>query len=84
LRAVAGCIDNADHENRKQSETDRKEKTMNLPNQSRPIIRGVSTAKVAAGVNASQSPECTICRIGCNLLPEPAKTACLLACQLVC
>jgi hypothetical protein len=57
---------------------------MNLPNQSRPIMRGVSTAKVAAGVNASETVACTVCRVGCSLLSGPEKALCLLACQALC
>ena len=54
---------------------------MNLPRQSRPVERSVSVARARAGVQPSDSIGCTLCKVACNALPEPAKTLCLLACD---
>lgn len=55
---------------------------MNLPIQSSPVIRSVSIAAIGkAGVQASDSIGCTLCRVACNALPEPGRTLCLLACD---
>ncbi|MFC3324743.1 hypothetical protein [Mesorhizobium cantuariense] len=38
-----------------------------------------STSRVNASVDA-----CDLCYIGCQFLPEPDKTYCLLGCDLLC
>ena len=54
---------------------------MKLPNQTPPVVRHVSTAPMLqVNVAASDLP-CTLCRLGCNALPEPARTVCNLACD---
>ena len=53
---------------------------MNLPRQSRPVTRGVSTARNQAGVQPS-GIACDLCKLACNALPEPAKTLCMIACD---
>ena len=48
---------------------------MNRPNQSIPVARHVSAS--AMGKMRAVGPSniaCDICHIGCNLLPEPAKS----------
>lgn len=58
---------------------------MNLPNQSVPVARHVSAS--AMGKMRAVGPSniaCDVCHIGCNLLPEPAKSLCHLGCNAVC
>ena len=55
---------------------------MRLPNQSTPVARHVSAS--AMGKMKSVAPSslgCDLCHIGCNLLPEPAKSLCHLGCD---
>lgn len=54
---------------------------MKFPNQAQPVARGYNRSHDrSASVNAS-GIACDICRIGCQALPEPAKSLCLLACN---
>lgn len=54
---------------------------MRLPNQSPPVMRSVSNAAMLkTGIEAS-GIACTLCHMGCNALPEPARTVCNLACD---
>ncbi|MEQ1951196.1 hypothetical protein [Mesorhizobium sp. CN2-181] len=54
---------------------------MKFPNQARPVARGYNRSRdLSAGVNPS-GIACDICRIGCQALPEPARSLCLLACD---
>jgi hypothetical protein len=47
-------------------------------------MRSVSVAAIEkSGVQASDSIGCTVCRLACNALPEPAKTLCLIACDRI-
>ena len=54
---------------------------MNLPRQSRPVARGVSTVRRQPGVQPSDSIGCSLCKLACGALPEPAKTLCMIACD---
>ncbi|WP_170863882.1 hypothetical protein [Microcystis aeruginosa] len=51
---------------------------MNLPIQSQPVMRNVSTAPFSGGMEASSLP-CTIACAGCSALSGIAKTLCTLA-----
>ncbi len=51
---------------------------MNLPIQSQPVMRNVSTVAFTGGMEAS-SVGCTIACAACDALPFPASTACKLA-----
>jgi hypothetical protein len=68
------------------SETQAREKAMNLPTQVRPVMRNTApSVKQKAGVQPSGGIECTICHIGCDQLPEPARSICHIGCdQVVC
>ncbi len=59
---------------------------MNSPTQARPVQRNANAAiKQKAGIQPSGPIECTICHIGCNQLPEPARTICHIGCdEIVC
>lgn len=54
---------------------------MNLPIQSRPVMRTVSIAKEKPGVQASDGLGCNLCRAACSALSEPARSLCLIACD---
>ena len=51
---------------------------MNLPIQSQPVMRNVSTAAFTGGMETS-GVGCTITCTACSVLPFPASTACKLA-----
>lgn len=53
---------------------------MNLPRQSRPVERGVSVTRTRSSVQPSNLG-CTLCKVACEALPEPAKTLCKIACD---
>jgi hypothetical protein len=54
---------------------------MNLPRQSPPVMRNVTTASLLkTGVEAS-GIACTLCHMGCDHLSGMAKTLCNLACD---
>lgn len=54
---------------------------MNLPKQSLPVRRSVSTAgRSRAAVTASDIP-CTACCTACSLLPWPASAICKKGCE---
>jgi hypothetical protein len=54
---------------------------MNLPNQSRPVLRGTSDATIKKVGVVPSSWQCSLCHLACNALPEPARTACNIACD---
>ena len=53
---------------------------MNLPIQSQPVMRNVSTAAFSGGMEASNAT-CTIACSGCRALVGIAKSLCLSAAQ---
>lgn len=53
---------------------------MNLPIQSQPVMRNVSTAAFSGGIEASSLPCPSVCEV-CRLLPFGAKYSCLSAAQ---
>lgn len=53
---------------------------MNLPIQSQPVMRNVSTAAFSGAMETS-GLACTLCKAACNALSGLAATACNLACD---
>jgi hypothetical protein len=51
---------------------------MNIPIQSQPVMRNVSTAAFISGMEAS-SVGCDVACTACSVLPFPASIACKLA-----
>ncbi|MPN44931.1 hypothetical protein SDC9_192498 [bioreactor metagenome] len=50
---------------------------MELPEQAKPVVRNVSTARIDAGIGQSG-----LCELGCNLIPNATgKSLCLAACK---
>lgn len=47
-----------------------------------PVKRGGSTSAAAYGVQPSDA--CDLCYAACQFLPEPERTYCLLACDVLC
>ncbi len=56
---------------------------MLMPQQNRPVARSASRAALRSAIGPSDSVGCSICKIGCQLLPSPAKEICLVGCEKV-
>jgi hypothetical protein len=54
---------------------------MNLPKQSRPVMRDVSQAPLKAQVEGSQSNLCIFCRTKCDELPGVLRVLCYEMCN---